>query len=56
MLFSGPHSKHHGSELNVKASPDSEETLTQVTTFKYLGVELDEHLSCDCHVDKFAER
>ena len=41
-----------GSALNVHTSSNSMEMLTQVAQAKYLGVELDEHLQFNCHVNK----
>ena len=52
MLFCGSRSKHRNNTLNVHISPDSEEMLTQVAQVKYLGIELDEYLQFDCHIDK----
>ena len=56
MLFSGSRSKHKNKSLNVKVSRNSEETLEQVQNFKYLGVELDEHLTFDTHIDKLCRK
>ncbi len=56
MVFSGSRSKHKNAEINVKLDADTDETLQQVKTFKYLGVELDEHLTFDNHIEKLCRK
>ena len=52
MLLCGSRSRHRDAKLNINVRTDSNETLTQVSQAKFLGVELDEHLSFDQHIDK----
>ena len=52
MLFSGSRSRHKDASLEITTGTGSDENLTQVHTVKYLGVELDEHLSFERHMDK----
>ncbi len=57
MLFCGSRSKHRNSKLNIRLNADDdEEVLDQVPHAKYLGVELDEHLSFENHVNKLCSK
>ena len=51
-LTSCPRSKFRNADLNIRVSPNSAETLNQVSSFKYLGIEVDKHLTFDGHVNK----
>ena len=50
MLFSGSRSRHRNGKLNVLTSRYDDTVLEQVTCTKYLGVELDEHLTFVDHI------
>ena len=56
MLFSGSRSKHRNGVIKVPVGANTDEVLTQVSTVKYLGVELDEHLTFVDHVDKLCRK
>ena len=56
MLFSGSRSKHKNGKLNVPTNRSDNNILEQVTCTKYLGVELDDHLTFVDHIDKLCRK
>ncbi len=56
MLFSGSRSKHKNGTLNVPTNASDGRVLKQVACTKYLGVELDEHMSFVDHIDKLCRK
>ena len=56
MLFCGSRSRHRGGQLDLTAPDGSEVKLQQVNHMKYLGVELDEHLTFNAHIDKLCSK
>ncbi len=57
MLFCGSRSKYRDGELHVSANNvDLDQDLDQVDSVKYLGIELDSHLSFNNHIDKLCKK
>ena len=56
MLFSGARSRHKNGVVNIPVGAGSSNYLNQVSSVKYLGVELDEHLTFINHVDKLCRK
>ncbi len=56
MLLCGSRSKFRGNELHVSLPNDNNCSLEHVHSVKYLGVEVDEHLSFSQHIDKLCRK
>ena len=56
MLFCGSRSKHKGGVVKLTSADGMDVQLDQVNHTKYLGVELDEHLTYSSHIDKLCSK
>ena len=56
MLLCGSRSKHRGGIIDLTAPGNNNVNLEQVSHTKYLGVEIDEHLSFTHHIDKLCSK